>query len=442
MNLAREIADLVVGTKTIPPSARDMVGHTILDLMTAAIAGFPTQGARIGKRAAIATWGRGQTPCWFSSDKLPVAGAAFVNSMMSSILDLDDGHRAAAGHPGASIIPAVLAEAVARLYDTKKLGVAITIGYEVAVRSSAARNLAEVDTLVSGRWVAQGVAAAIGWLRELDASKIAQAIAIAAAQAPNLSAVAYSNEMGNHVKEGIPWATASGIAAVDLAEAGFTGPIDCFDNSRLFDGDMLVSNFGNPWAIEGVYFKPYSCCRWAHAAIDALLELNAMHEISCDDITAIEVRTFNRALQLDNDIRPTNLEAAQYSIPFCMALAAVRSPSALLPLEEMSLHDSRVLDLSAKISVVADAKLSKMFTKSVPAEIMVAIDGRVITHKVLSPKGEPSNPMDWNDLVEKFNITTEGLVSTKRALDIQRVANEFVMFPTSKALSALTSPLK
>lgn len=442
MNLAREIAELVAGTTSIPNSTRNMVRHAILDLMTAAIAGFSTDGARISKRAAFATWGKGRKSCWFSDDKLPVAGAAFVNSAMASILDLDDGHRAAAGHPGASIIPAVFADADIHRHDTGHLATAITIGYEVAVRSSAARNLGDVDTLVSGRWVAQGVAAAIGWLRELDASVIAQAIAIAATHAPNLNAVAYSNEMGNHVKEGIPWATACGFAAVDLAEAGFTGPTDCFDNAHLFDRNTLISAFGDRWAIEGVYFKPYSCCRWAHAAIDACLELQASHDIVPASITRIEVRTFSRALQLNNDVRPSSLEAAQYSIPFCLALAAVRGPSALLPLAGQSLKDSDVLDLSAKISLAADGELTAMFSKAVPAEIEITTDHQTFVRRVMSPKGESSNPMDWNDLIAKFDVTTNGLVSSKRAHEIQHAANGFFVTKTATALSALTDPLE
>ncbi len=442
MNLAREIAGLVADTKSIPETTRTMVRHTILDLITAAIAGCSTSGARIGKAAALATWGKGDTPCWFSGDRLPVAGAAFVNSTMASILDLDDGHRAAAGHPGASIIPAVFAEADIRTHDTRKLATAIAIGYEIAVRSSAARNLGEVDTLVSGRWVAQGVAAAIGWLRNLDAEAITQAIAIAATHAPNLSAVAYSNEMGNHVKEGIPWATVCGFAAVDLAQAGFTGPTDCFDNDRLFDRETLRSGYGNRWAIESVYFKPYSCCRWAHAAIDALLELQAAHGIVPDAIERIEVRTFNRALQLNNDVRPANLEAAQYSIPFCMALAGVHGPTALLPLTEESLRDDRVLALSARISLTADAALNAMFSDAVPAEIEITLQDHTHRRRVTSPKGEPANPMYWNDLIAKFDVTTRGLVSPERADDIRRAADSFLVSETAAALPALTGPLK
>ena len=41
--------------------------------------------------------------------KLSVAGAAMANAAAASALDIDDGHRGAAGHAGAGIIPAAFA---------------------------------------------------------------------------------------------------------------------------------------------------------------------------------------------------------------------------------------------------------------------------------------------------------------------------------------------
>ena len=41
--------------------------------------------------------------------------------------------------------------------------------------------------------------------------------------------------MGNNVKEGIPFATALGLVAVELAAAGFTGPVDFLDEEKRYD---------------------------------------------------------------------------------------------------------------------------------------------------------------------------------------------------------------
>ena len=211
MAIAQELAEFVSETTTVPQATREMAVSAVFDLITAAIAGHESQGGRAARSAAQAIWGIGEATAWFSPARLTVPGAAFANSAVSSMLDLDDGHRAAAGHPGACIIPAVLATAETNGADADRVLMAIALGYEIAIRVAAARDMDSLDTLVSGPWCGQGAAAATGWLRSLPPSQIAQAIAIAGSTAPNLAAVAYSQIMGNHVKEGIPWATATGL---------------------------------------------------------------------------------------------------------------------------------------------------------------------------------------------------------------------------------------
>ena len=47
--------------------------------------------------------------------------------------------------------------------------------------------------------------------------------------------------MGNHVKEGIPWSTFTGLCALELAAAGFTGPIDILDHPDKADEDGIFA---------------------------------------------------------------------------------------------------------------------------------------------------------------------------------------------------------
>jgi len=54
------------------------------------------------------------------------SGAAYVNRVSANALDLDDGFRRAKGHPGAGVVPAVLAVAEAESQSgaaAAKLGV-------------------------------------------------------------------------------------------------------------------------------------------------------------------------------------------------------------------------------------------------------------------------------------------------------------------------------
>ena len=319
------------------------------------------------------------------------------------MLDLDDGHRAASGHPGAAVIPAVFATAEAHGADTERVLTAIAIGYEIGVRIAAARDVGTLHTFDSGLWCGQGAAAAAGWLRGLAPASLANAIAIAGTTAPGQTATAYTKLMGNHVKEGIPFATAMGLVAVELAAAGFTGPVDFLDDESRYDRAILSADLGTSWQIETVYFKPYGCCRWAHAAIDALLDLMESKQIGTGEIKAIRVETFSQALSLNNDLKPPTLEAAQYSVPFCLAVAAIYGADALLPLEEKYLTDHDVLAFAPLVTLSVAADLDRMFPQRVPARIVVETASGLRQQTILMPRGEPANPLSDSDLDAKFS---------------------------------------
>lgn len=441
MAIARTLADFVRETKEVPDATRAIAVSAVFDLVTAAVAGYASPGGQAARKAAALIWGNGPVTSWFSGGRLTVPGAAFVNSAIASMLDLDDGHRAASGHPGASIIPAVFATADAYHVSAERALVAIALGYEIAVRIASARDIDSLDTLVTGPWCGQGAAAAAAWLRDLPSDQIAQAIAIAGSSAPNLAAVAYSRVMGNHVKEGIPWATATGLSAVELAAAGFTGPIDLFDNARLYDATKLASALGANWLIDNTYFKPYGCCRWAHAAIEALLALQAQEQIAATDIRAIEVHTFSRTLRLNNDLAPDNLEAAQYSVPFCLALAALRGPEALLPLKEDMLKDAAALALAKRITLTVDPGYDAMFPGKVPSRIAVTTTHGAFDHVVLVPKGEPANPMVWADLEAKFDRAARPVLAPDHATALRAGIDALNAGDLSPLRKALATPM-
>ncbi|WP_307280894.1 MmgE/PrpD family protein [Labrys wisconsinensis] len=401
MTTAFQFAAHVRSIQATPPAVRMAATRAVLDLVGAAIAGAVTRSGAAARRAAVTSWGVGPAHVWFSADRLTPPGAAFVNAAYGSMLDLDDGHRAAAGHPGAAVIPAALATAQAVGAGADRLLTAIAIGYEVGVRVAAARDFDTLRTTDSGLWCSYAVAAAAGWLRGLAPDVLVQALAIAGTSAPGLSAAGWSS-VGNTVKEGIAWSTASGLAAVDLAAAGFTGPVDVLDDARRYDPARMTRDLGRGWAIEGIYFKLYSCCRWAHAAIDAALALQADHAIATEAIRHIEVATFPRALMLPNDPAPASLEAAQYSIPFCVALALVRGAGALLPMQEAHLADAQVLALAARIRLTVDPAYETAFPAMVPARVTMTSTHGARSLAVPAPKGEPTNPLSIGQQEEKF----------------------------------------
>ena len=393
----------------LPPAAVAAARRAVLDLIAAAIAGVGSDAAAAARRTALSVWGSGESGIWWSGRGARLSGAVFANCVAASILDLDDGHRAAGGHPGAAVVPTALAVAMETGANGAETLAAITLGYEIAIRIGAARHLEGLDTFATGRWCGFGAVAAAGYLRRTPARTLAQALAIAGIHAPNLSASGYSSIGGHHVKEGIPWATVTGLAALDLATAGYTGPLDLLDHPDYWVADRIVAGLGDGWLIESAYRKRYACCRWLHAALDALLELRAAHAIDGADIEAIEVATFARVLRLPNDVAPPTIEAAEYSLPFCLALAALDGAGAFLPMRDAVLRRQDVVELAARVRIRIDPDLDRRFPAGTPARVTVATVRGRFTRQVDHPKGDPQNPLTDAEIEAKFRQLADGV---------------------------------
>ena len=144
----------------LPAAILDQAVRCVLDLVGVAIAGTATPMAQISANFAHEQFASGDATVIGSRRPLSVLGATWVNGACASALDMDDGHRMAMGHPGASVIPAALAIAESTRARGKEFLAALVAGYEVAVRASAARVPWYKDKMYStGIWGVFGAAA-------------------------------------------------------------------------------------------------------------------------------------------------------------------------------------------------------------------------------------------------------------------------------------------
>jgi 2-methylcitrate dehydratase PrpD len=407
--LAEYVCDTVAGTTDA--AVFRAAANVLIDLIGCAAAGYTTPAARATRRTVRSLYAAGTTPLWFTGDKRRPEGAAMANSSAASALDLDDGHRQAGGHPGAAIVPAVLAAAPPAGANGRDVAAALRVGYEVAVRVAGARDFSRLDTLSTGRWCAYGVAAAAGLLARDTPHVLTTAFAIAGVLSPGLSAAGYSRLMGNQVKEGIPWAVMTGLTALELARQGLTGPLDILDHPDYFDAAAITAGLGTDSALTEVYFKPYACCRWIHAAIDAVLELVAGGALDPGGIRTVDVFTFGRALRLNNAADPDTLEGAQYSLPFCLALAACEGSEALLPLSPQWLHRPEVTALAARVHLHVDPTIDACFPAEAGARVCVETAAGCLEQTVRHPLGDPVNPMNRIQMTTKFRLLVAGVMA-------------------------------
>ena len=417
-----KLADFVTGVETadVPQSAMVAAQRALLDCVASALGGVNTRNAIASRDAMQAVFGTGDYHPWFCAGPgLHKLGALFSDCAAASALDIDDGHRGAAGHPGAAIVPAALLAASEKEASGDDLLAAIAVGYEVALHVASARRHFQTISFASGIWTGFGVAAAISWLQGLDAGQVAHALAIASQEAPqNLP---QGDCMASSVKGSSPWSTVTAYVACSRAAAGSTGSLDLLDRPEVYEVDSIASDLGRKWMIEDSYYKLYAACRYGHSVIDAILHLKTEHRIAPADIQTIRIEIFAEAAKLPNSLEPSSLEDAQFSLPFMAALAAVKGEGAFRPMTEDVLADADIRALAAGVQITYPAALRGQFPALTPTKVTIETSGASWAHVVEAPLGDPSNPVSDDDI--RLKLTDLGR-DTLTKTDIETLVEE------------------
>ena len=387
----------------VPPEVVRQATRCTVDLLGVALAGTATRSSEIARSYAIEHYGGGPCTLLASPVGLQVLGAAFANSISASSLDLDDGHRAAVGHPGAVVIPAMLAVAELVGASGKEFLEAVIVGYEVGIRVGAASSQVRSRTLnglTTGSWGAYAAAAGTAKLCRLGDSEAAHALAIAGVHGP-LAPLSGCIAEGTMTKESIGWAAKTGVGAGLLAAKGMTGPLGILDDPTMFEQDLLVDELGKRYDILSAYVKVYPSCRWTHAAIDAVLDLIQCFQIIPEEICAIRVNTFREAAALAN-YNPDSSEGIQYSIPYLVSMAALEGGVFPARIASATGSEERISEFARRVEIVVDPDIDRLFPQQVGAAVEIFTSSDCFRQKVLRPRGDPQNPVDRSEIENRF----------------------------------------
>ncbi|MZR30733.1 MmgE/PrpD family protein [Sneathiella litorea] len=416
----------------------DRVEDCILDSIGCAIAGLNGSGSSYSRLVASKQYKNGKCPVWFTPLSLNSTGAAFSNAAAVSILDIDDGHRLAMGHPGAAVVPTALAIADEVGAGTKELYEAIVAGYEISVRLGEAEMRKSYHT---GNWTVFGAAITAAKLKNLTLDQTIHALAVAAYHGPRLTDLTQSQEMGSNVKESIPWSVVAGISACELAEVGFTGSRDALDLDNRFDAKIATQKLGGEKDILGVYFKQFSTCRWTHSSIEALCMIVSEHNLSGPDIERIEVETFQQAAALNNSSDPHTLEGAQYSLPYSLAVSVTRGVEALSPMDKSCLGDKETIDLASRITISHSVEMDGYLPLRTPSKVKVITADGVYEKTVVEAWGDAGGTTKRSHLRDKFRLLAKKMVTNEQIEHIIEAVDNLRGGESTPLMNVLSKPL-
>jgi 2-methylcitrate dehydratase PrpD len=128
-----------------------------------------------------------------------------------------------------------------------------------------------------------------------------------------------------------------------------------------------------------------------------------------------------RMATVNNISDPTDIMMAQYSIPFCVALALFRDPRNPASFDESALVDADIRAMCRRVAVtVADPPTTVAGASIVTVRLK---DGRSITREVEEFDGTPARPLNRSELRDKF-VMLMGAPNAAQAAELfQRLQN-------------------
>jgi 2-methylcitrate dehydratase PrpD len=348
----------------IVAKAKDIIADTV----AACICGADMPWSRIVVDYAERTGPGGTSRILGRGTSVQAPAAALANGALAHAFELDSLTRPGAGaHPGATVLPPALAVAqelgASKPVGGKELIAAVVAGNEVMIRigratghTNEARGFHAPGT--TGPF---GAAVACGVLLGLDERRMTNALGIAGSLAGGL--LEFAKGDGGMVKRlHLGRASEAGVMAASLAAGGFEAPRTVIEGEFGFlkvfctewDASQLTRGLGSDFVTLSAVLKRYPCHATVHPAVKAVRDLQAEHGFAGGDIAGITVTGTPRMVERHNILAPPDLMLAQYSIPFCVALALFREARDPESYDEAALADPAILALCRRVTLVEE----------------------------------------------------------------------------------------
>ncbi|ALM83264.1 MmgE/PrpD family protein [Bordetella sp. N] len=418
--LSERIADhfTAYDYEKVPAATRHAVKRLLLDYLGVALAGSQTGSGQVARRYAGSMGGHAQSTLVGDRTRVPAMQAAFANAISSHSVELDDIDVLALFHFSPPVYSAALASAEQAGASGKDLLTALAAGCEMMERVSKAansslRNRGYHTTPTCGIF---GATVATAKILGLSAEQLVSALGLAGAQSGGLMEM-YGPSMQKRFNPGP--AARSGHTSATMAQLGFTGAATIFDGERGFlaaftdanQPDELVAGLDQDYLLE-IEFKPYSCARPIHNAIDCALEIRRKHAPDPKRVKSIEMARHPDWALYHQNARPRTYHEAQVSLPYSVAVALTDGQALFGQYNNQRLEEPLLRELSDLVRITVDDSLPRGVSCRMTLE---TTDGARHVSQVDYPKGSIQNSMSDDELRAKFDSLAVPVIGAAQA---------------------------
>ncbi len=451
-DLVEVFADHVARARfdALPPEAAEAAKKSILDTMGVILAASGLEPAASPvTQLALESGGHPESTLLAFDTRTSAPMAAFANGALAHCLDFDD-HTPWGQHSASTIVPAVLA--VAERYPEisgRDLVTAVAVGQDLFVRLRCNVgwrkdwNLSTVLGIYAG-------AAAVARLMRLTATQSRTALALASMQSAGVMetvAGTGSNTRAIYAAFSAKGAVVAGILArsehLTPVEALFEGPFGVMQTyfGGAYDRTAIVDSLGTEYLGASTLYKPWPAVGTAHSHLHATILIVSEHDLAPEDIAEIRVFVGDyhdlMCQPLEERRAPRTMVDAKFSLPYLVAVAAVRGTVRLSDFVPDALADPSVRAVADKVHPVPDNDLDWRLELP-PGRVEIrTTDGRVFSRTGAGVLGGADAPLNWADLIAKFTDCASVARKAPRAGSVRAVvtmARELDQVPQARDL--------
>jgi 2-methylcitrate dehydratase PrpD len=270
-------------------------------------------------------------------------------------------------------------------------------------------------------------------LLQLNPEAMTNALGIAGSMAAGLMEFARSGTGAMVKRLHLGRAAEAGVVAASLAADGFTGPVSVIEGEAGFlkvfctewDLEDVTRGLGTEYATMHLCLKRFPVHMTAHTGVQAVLELQAEHRFTGAAVDRVTVAGTERMATVNNIRDPADIMMAQYSIPFCIALALFRDPRDPASFDDSALNNAEIRAMCDRVTITIASPPTIVAGASIVTVLLK--DGRSFTREVDEFNGTPARPLDRGELRDKFTTLTRlryGAEATGLFQRLQDLENE------------------
>jgi 2-methylcitrate dehydratase PrpD len=335
--------------------------------------------------------------------------AALANGMRAHSDETDDSHSPSHSHPGCAVVPAALAAGEKFAVSGKRFIRAVSLGYDVGTRvtmSLGGLNY-QMDSHRSAHSIANtfGACAGSASAAGLNSQQMRWVLDYAAQQASGIAAWQRDTQ---HVEKSLVFGgfpARNGVTTALLIQLGATGVDDIFFGSDNFfsafgpraDPAGLIDKLGERYEISRTNFKKWTVGSPIQAPLDALQKIMQEHSFKPADVKSVIVRIATSEAKTVNDRDMPDI-SLQHMIAVMLLNGTVTFQTAH---DKELMHDPTVLAERAKVNLVPDEDLEKLYPQLVAIVEVKLKNGTEYSERIDSVRGTVKNPMTHQEIAEK-----------------------------------------